>query len=172
MDAIKIAEKAFKASNSAGQHINFSTNYFSHERVFPFHQYETFWPCFSQPPQLPAYSTFSNSGIISEEPLLPKFNLQRAGSNKSNLHKTIPNTFSTREKPWGKILDFTSFVLPKKIREEFIGDIKETRQEMERKGYSKWSVNTISCLKVCSVIWGALRMRLSDLLESEKENNK
>jgi len=71
-----------------------------------------------------------------------------------------------------KFLDLVSFLLHKKFREEFIGDLKETRLEMQKRGHSKWSINTISFFKVCSVIWSALRIRLSDLFESEKENNK
>ncbi len=70
-----------------------------------------------------------------------------------------------------KILGFTSFILPKKIREEFIGDIRETRKEMLKKGFSKLAINAITFFRICSVIWSAFGMRLSDLFESEKENS-
>ena len=121
---------------------------------------------------------------ISEEECSKLIQMARDYTSHSQTNHLKPNEIYLRSwiskfpsknppetKNFEKLLEIISFLLHNKFREECIGDIKETRQEMKKKGYSKWSMNTISCFKICSVIWSALRMRLSDLFDPEKENN-
>jgi hypothetical protein len=153
IDAIKDAQKIFQLYSSITPQMSLYTAYSYHEKFFPFHQYENFWPSFSQPPRLPAFSTFLSSEVIREKSLLPKFYPQRVGSKKSNLNKTIAKKFSTREKSWEKTC---RYFVPKENREklgQFWRDLQEDNQTMERGGISKSKIFISSCVKVFNRIW-------------------
>jgi hypothetical protein len=71
-----------------------------------------------------------------------------------------------------RVVEFCGFLLPKKYREEALGDIYETRHDMELKAWPKVS---IFCVTFCEIVWllvSGFRIRLSDFLDSEKERNK
>ena len=77
-----------------------------------------------------------------------------------------------RKLSFEKIIRFAGYLFPKKFREEAIGNITETRQEMLESGCSKLTVNLVSSFKIVCLILSSLRIRWSDFVDSEKESNR
>ena len=48
----------------------------------------------------------------------------------------------------------------------------ETRHEMLENGCSKIAADIVTAFKIVSLIWGSLRIRISDLVKTENEMNK
>jgi hypothetical protein len=69
-------------------------------------------------------------------------------------------------------IEFFGYLLPKQFREEALGDIYEARNEMRQKELSKASIFWNTFGKIVWLLISSLRIRLSNLIASEKEQNR
>lgn len=92
-------------------------------------------------------------------------------SVKANITST--KTSEDRETDWfeGKLQSLCS-ILPKKHREEFLGDLNEIRNSMKVVGHEKWWINLVSILKFIPLIKATLEIKLSDFLDPEQKTKE
>jgi hypothetical protein len=67
----------------------------------------------------------------------------------------IPSSFPPTKRSPRKLLNSLLYLLPKKFREEYIGDLLEDRENLKKRGLPKWKINLISfgnilCLLIIS----------------------
>lgn len=77
-----------------------------------------------------------------------------------------PSPFT--ESRWIGFLKGLSYILPKRCREEWIGDLFESRVELLQNGYRKIWVNLITTSKMLLLLTVLLKIKLSDFLSPGK----
>ncbi len=69
-------------------------------------------------------------------------------------------------------LKFLTYMIPKKFREEFLGDFLEQRIKMQEEKQPNWYINLVSCGQIFFMVVAMLKVRLWDWVDPEKEKNK
>ncbi len=87
------------------------------------------------------------------------------GEVKPPLENKEPDPFEKKLELWGRIL-------PKKIREEYFGDLLEDRAILEKRGLSKRRVNMVTLGKILFLLRAAHWEWLEDLVTSVFESIK
>lgn len=62
-----------------------------------------------------------------------------------------------------------SYILPRKYREEFLGDINEIYYELQKAGYSKLWTYFILGGNILNVFWAGIKLRYSEVFEGTKK---
>ena len=57
-----------------------------------------------------------------------------------------------------------AYLFPKAHREEWLGDLHESHQEMIDEEYPRWLINVVDILRVFVLIGSALKINLTDLI--------
>jgi len=75
--------------------------------------------------------------------------------------------------PWElRCVSLLAHILTKEACEEWLGDLKETRQELERDGYPRWAVIFVTLGRVFLLGWSLLRIRYQDLVSAKKKTHE
>ena len=81
------------------------------------------------------------------------------------------NSYSNRPSMFKYLLSI-KYVLPKKFREEFVGDIIEIYTEMTAAGYPKIWIYIILSLHLVTIIWAGFKMKFSEVFTGYKSISK
>jgi len=83
--------------------------------------------------------------------------------------------YKQKNSPSGKgnlQLKFFTYIVPKKYRDEFLGDFLEQRLKMKEERQPNWFINLVSIGQIFFVVVAMLKIRLWDWIDPEKEKNK
>ena len=93
-------------------------------------------------------------GVVKRDALLE-------GSQESN--KPAPSMYLSK---------LALYLLPKHVREEWLGDLEEVRQEMLKAGHWRISVALITYARLGLLLWSLVRIKLSDLVPGKNTPEK
>jgi hypothetical protein len=65
-----------------------------------------------------------------------------------------------------------AYILPKRAREEWLGDLQEARCDLIGKGHSQWVIKLITWGRVLLLGWSFLRIKYQDLLSSKSKERQ